>query len=75
MSTEQKNPERVFMHDIATPLAVALGLIDLTIDDSTSGVTVLPTAALKRLEKAQAALLKLQELMNARRKTLIEREE
>lgn len=71
MSTEQKNPERVFMHDIATPIAVALGMIDLVLDDSSSGTTVLPEAAAKRLEKAQTALLKLQEMMVERRKILV----
>lgn len=68
---EQKNPERVFMHDLATPMAVALGMLDLMIDDSTSGVTVLPEAAFKRAEKAQAALLKMQEMMKERRSTIL----
>ena len=70
-NTDSKNPERTFMHDIATPMAVAIGMIDLIIDDSSSGTTVLPEAALKRLEKAQTALLKLQEMLTARRKILI----
>lgn len=70
--SEARNPERVFMHDIATPIAVALGMIDLIIDDSSSGVTVLPENAMKRLEKAQAALLKLQDMMAARRKILVD---
>jgi signal transduction histidine kinase len=69
---ESKSPERIFMHDIATPTAVALGMIDLILDDSQSGAAVLPEAAVKRLEKAQSALLKLQEMMAARRKTLME---
>ncbi len=70
--SDAKSPERAFMHDIATPMAVALGMIDLVIDDSQSGAAVLPEAALKRLEKAQAALLKLQEMMATRRKILVD---
>lgn len=72
MADAQKNPERIFMHDIATPMAVALGMIDVVIDDSVSGVTIVPPAALKRLEKSQAALLKLQEMMVERRKAILE---
>ena len=60
------------MHDIATPMAVAIGMLDLVMDDSTSGVTVLPDAAFKRLEKAQAALVKLQDMLSARRKVLVD---
>jgi signal transduction histidine kinase len=71
--SEAKNPERAFMHDISTPMAVALGMIDLMLDDAQpGGPAELPEAAMKRLEKAQAALLKLQEMMAARRKTLID---
>jgi hypothetical protein len=70
--SDAKSPERTFIHDIATPIAITLGMVDLIIDDSNSGVTVLPEAALKRLEKAQSALLKLQELIAARRKVLTE---
>jgi hypothetical protein len=72
MRPEIKNPERTFMHDIATPLAVALGMVDIVIDDSTSGVAVLPEASMKRLEKVQSALIKLQDMVTARRKVLIE---
>lgn len=60
------------MHDIATPIAVALGMIDLVIDDSNSGANVLPEAAKKRVEKAQTALLKLQDMIQARRQVLID---
>jgi hypothetical protein len=72
MRPEIKNPERTFMHDIATPLAVALGMVDIVIDDSTSGVAVLPEASMKRLEKVQSALIKLQDMVTARRTVLIE---
>jgi hypothetical protein len=72
MPDAQNSPERVFMHDISTPVAVALGMIDMVIDDSLSGVNELPERAFKRLEKAQAALLKLQKLMVDRRKEIFE---
>ena len=68
---ESKSPERTFMHDIASPVAVAIGLIDLVIDDSSSGGPAIPEAALKRLEKAQSALLQLQEMMSVRRRALM----
>lgn len=71
-STDTKNPERVFMHDIATPVAVALGMIDLMIDDARSSRAPLTEAQTKRLEKAQTALLKLQAMMVERRKTILE---
>lgn len=74
MSSEGKNPERVFMHDIATPIAVALGMIDLLVDDVQSGNSTLEPGQLKRVEKAQAALLKLQTMMSERRKAILEAE-
>lgn len=63
--------ERTFLHDIATPVAVALGMIDLMMDDVLEGSATLEDGQKKRLEKAQTALLKLQEMMSARRSVLI----
>jgi signal transduction histidine kinase len=72
MNDIQKSPERVFVHDIATPIAVALGMVDLVMDDSKSGAVALPDVAAKRLEKAQSALLQLQQLIADRRKAILE---
>lgn len=63
--------ERTFLHDIATPTAVALGMVDLMLDDVLEGTATLSDSQKKRLEKTQAALLKLQEMMSARRAALI----
>lgn len=74
MSADPKSPhaaERTFLHDIATPVAVALGMIDLMLDDVQEGSATLEDGQKKRLEKAQTALLKLQEMMSSRRSILI----
>jgi signal transduction histidine kinase len=74
MSTTGESPraaERTFLHDIATPMAVALGMVDLLLEDASDGSASLSDAQKKRLEKAQTALLKLQEMMAARRQILI----
>ena len=74
MSTANSGPgaaERTFLHDIATPTAVALGMVDLMLDDVLEGSATLSESQKKRLEKAQAALLKLQEMMSARRAILV----
>lgn len=70
-SNPQAIAERSFLHDIATPTAVALGMVDLILDDASEGSVALEDGVKKRLEKAQAALLKLQEMMSARRAVLI----
>lgn len=74
MSDTTDNPalaERAFLHDIATPTAVALGMVDLILDDVSEGSVGLDEGVKKRLEKAQAALMKLQEMMSNRRSVLI----
>ncbi len=74
MSDTTDNPalaERAFLHDIATPTAVALGMVDLILDDAQDGTVTLEDGVKKRLEKAQTALLKLQEMMSSRRSVLI----
>ena len=70
---DKKNPEDAFLHDIASPIAVAIGLVDLVLDDASDGSAPLNPGQKKRIEKAQASLLKLQAMMADRRKILSEK--
>ena len=67
---ESQYPAATFIHDLSSPVAVALGMVDLVLDDATTGNAPLNPAQQKRIEKAQAALVKIQALISKRRKAI-----
>lgn len=63
--------EKRFLHDIATPLAIAAGLVELLLDDE-DPEQPLPEGHKRRLEKACTALEKLKNLIRDRRNFLLD---
>jgi signal transduction histidine kinase len=70
--------ERKFLHDLATPLSVALGMAESALDQITKGA-VADEAQLKKLQdrvqKSQTAVLRCVELLKERRQILISRQQ
>lgn len=69
--------ERKFLHDLATPLSVALGMLEVALDQTTKGAV--DKDQLKKLEdrlqKSRTAVLRCVELLKERRQILIKRQE
>jgi signal transduction histidine kinase len=63
--------QRDFIHDLASPLTVALGMVDSAL----RAVSDENTPAKEKLEKAKKSLLKMNELMKARRELLVKASE
>ena len=67
ISTDKIAEERAFIHDLSSPLMVALGMVDFTANK-------LPeeqTALLEKLQKAQKALNRIATLLKDRRSLLL----
>ena len=68
----QIREERSFIHDLSSPLMIAMGMVDfvkMKIDTDTDPKII------ERLGKAQKALNRMNELLKERRRALIERME
>jgi hypothetical protein len=64
--TEKKRNERDFLHDLATPVSVALGQLDAALDDGRVNGNLTENQK-TRMEKAMKALSKIRDLMTDRR--------
>lgn len=62
--------ERRFLHDLANPLAIAAGIVDIILHDEFEPQTLDPDQK-NRLEKAFNAMEKMKTLMRIRRSELI----
>ena len=70
--------ERKFLHDLATPLSVALGMVEAALDQTSKGATVDQAQFNKlqdRLQKSRTAVLRCVDLLKERRQVLIARPE
>lgn len=68
---ESMSDERAFLHDIATPIAVAYGMVEAALDALNARPDVPGNAAeIARLEKALKALDRLVALLKARREVV-----
>ena len=70
--------ERKFLHDLATPLSVALGMLESGLGQVERNEPLNPENIKKlidRLNKAKNAVIKSAELLKARRQVLIEEQQ
>jgi hypothetical protein len=63
--------ERSFLHDLANPLAISAGMIEALLE-AVSREGQLNPAQLRQLNKAREALHRLGDLLNVRRKRVVE---
>lgn len=63
--------ERSFLHDLANPLAISAGMIEALLE-AVSREGQLNPAQLRQLNKAREALHRLGDLLNVRRKRIVE---
>jgi signal transduction histidine kinase len=66
--------ERKFLHDLANPLAIALGMVESVVDDGLENQT-LNEVQQRRLKKAQDAMERLRDLLRSRRSSVVETQE
>jgi hypothetical protein len=66
-------PERQFLHDLASPLAAALMTLD-SARDCLDGQAPAAQAALKRLARASETMLRMRDMIKARRGEIIAEE-
>ncbi len=71
---EKKNPERKFLHDLATPLGTAMLLTDIILEDIQTRADIDPEDVMK-LGDIYKALEKIKSLIYERREILIKNEE
>lgn len=64
---EQIRYERDFIHDLATPLMIAMGMSDYVLNSLEAN-----TEDFERLTKAKNSLNKINEIIKARRKVLVD---
>lgn len=65
----EKSPERAFLHDLSSPLAVADGSVS-TLLEELKELNVLNEKQFKKLERAAVALEKMHQLVHQRREEL-----
>ncbi|MCB0412922.1 MAG: hypothetical protein KDD50_01230 [Bdellovibrionales bacterium] len=65
--------ERAFIHDVSSPLMIAIGMVDFAVNLCQKEEQEDPEKVIQKLEKAQKALKRIGELLKERRKTLIDR--
>ena len=69
MITDKVAEERAFIHDLSSPLMVALGMVDLALSKLPEDEDAVKT----KLQKAKKSLDKMSELLKDRRTQLLER--
>ena len=62
--------QRDFIHDLSSPLTVALGMVDSALRSTKES----DAKAAEKLEKARSALVKMSEILKSRRQLLIDSE-
>lgn len=69
---EKKNPERVFLHDVASPLTTLQLNLESTIMILEDGGATSETESVKMIQNCLGQVKKMAELIRARREILIQ---